>query len=244
MPLNLAGAGHHLGHDAAPLALRDLLPQVADREVASPRHGARVRRLVAGDDLEQRRLAGPVRPDDRHAAAGADLQADVAEQVLGGVALRHAREGHEAHGPPMVAGERVGGRGRAGRLVRRLQTRSGRVEPQPRRPSGWAGCDPRLLDGVRNGGSQIREHHRPGPKARAAAPRSRARSISSRARGTWDAVRLVQLVDHRRAEEAGVGGRDGRRQERVRPAWRGGGGMRPSREGRPACLLVRTSNCR
>jgi hypothetical protein len=41
--------------------------------------------------LEQGRLAGAVGPDDREPTAGADHQADVAEEMLGGVALRHAR---------------------------------------------------------------------------------------------------------------------------------------------------------
>ncbi len=63
--------------------------------------------LVAGDELEQRRLAGAVGADHRDPAPGADHQADVAEEVLRGVALRHARDGHEAHGAlSMVAGER------------------------------------------------------------------------------------------------------------------------------------------
>ena len=44
-------------------------------------------------------LPAPFGPDDREPTTGADHQADVAEEMLGGVALRHARERHEGHGP-------------------------------------------------------------------------------------------------------------------------------------------------
>jgi hypothetical protein len=63
--------------------------------------------LVAGDELEQRRLAGAIGPDHGDTAPGADHQADVAEDVLRGVALRHAGEGHEAHGAPSMVAPRL-----------------------------------------------------------------------------------------------------------------------------------------
>ena len=97
---HLAGAGEHVGERRPPAALGDLLAQVADDRVPGSRDRSAVGGLVAGDQLEQRRLAGAVRSDDREAPPGADHQADVAEQVLRRVALRHAGQGHEAHGRP------------------------------------------------------------------------------------------------------------------------------------------------
>ena len=92
-----AGPGQHLGHHRVTARLGDFLAEVADDQVLAAGHGARVRALFAGDDLEQRRLAGAVGTDDGHPPAGAHLQADVAEQELGAVALGHAGQVDEAH---------------------------------------------------------------------------------------------------------------------------------------------------
>ena len=62
---HLAGAGQYLGQHAATAALRHLLAQVADHDVAGAGDRPGVGLLVAGDELEQRRLAGAVGPDDR-----------------------------------------------------------------------------------------------------------------------------------------------------------------------------------
>ena len=92
---HLAGAGDDLVEDAPPARLGDLLAQVADDHVLAPRDRAAVRLLLAGDDLEQRRLAGAVRPDDGDAPSGGDLQADAVEQVLRTVALGEVGEGDQ-----------------------------------------------------------------------------------------------------------------------------------------------------
>src|SRR5439155_102124 len=62
-PAHRPGAGHDLGQDAAPGRVRDVLAEVADDHVLPAYDRARVRLLLAGDDLEQRRLAGTVRAD-------------------------------------------------------------------------------------------------------------------------------------------------------------------------------------
>jgi hypothetical protein len=87
----------HLGQHRATLRLCDLLAQVADRQVLAPCDDADIGLLVAGDDLQQGRLAGPVRSYDGDAAPGADLQPDPVEQVLGAMALGDPGEGDQAH---------------------------------------------------------------------------------------------------------------------------------------------------
>ena len=49
-------------------------------EAAGARHGSGVRRQLAGDDLEQRRLAGSVGADQRDLGALTDAERDVVEQ--------------------------------------------------------------------------------------------------------------------------------------------------------------------
>ncbi len=175
---HLARARHHLRHDAATLALGDLLPQVADGEVASARHRPGIGFLVAGDDLEQRRLAGTVRPDDRHAATGADLQADVAEQVLRGVALRHAAEGHEAHGPPMVAAEPLG-RSAAQPPGALRSCRTAAASPFP---AGRTRSRPSRRRARRPGSRRSRAPSAPSPRGTRRRRHGRARGRSARAR--------------------------------------------------------------
>ena len=92
-----AGAGDDLGQHGATLGLRDLLAEVADRQVLAAGDRPGVRLLLAGDDLEQGCLAGAVRPHDRDAAARNDLQVHVGEEVLGAVALGEPGERDEAH---------------------------------------------------------------------------------------------------------------------------------------------------
>jgi hypothetical protein len=89
---HLAGPGDDLVEDAPTSCLGDFLAQVADDHVLAPRDRSGVRLLLASDDLEQRRLAGAVRPDDGDAPPGGDLQADAVEQVLRAVALGEVGE--------------------------------------------------------------------------------------------------------------------------------------------------------
>src|SRR5206468_1960636 len=103
-PAHRPGAGHDLGQDAAPGRVRDVLAEVADDHVLPAYDRARVRLLLAGDDLEQRRLAGTVRADDRDPPARGNLQRHVAEQVLRSEGLGGSGDGHQGHGPGMVAG--------------------------------------------------------------------------------------------------------------------------------------------
>ena len=60
---HLAGARQYLGEHAATAGLRHLLAQVADHDFAGTGDRSGVRLLVAGDELEQRRLAGAIGPD-------------------------------------------------------------------------------------------------------------------------------------------------------------------------------------
>jgi hypothetical protein len=95
---HLAGTRQHLCQHAPAATLGHLLAQVADDRLPGARDRSGVRVLVAGDQLEQRGLAGAIGADDGDATPGTDHQADIAEQVLRGVPLRHARDRHEAHG--------------------------------------------------------------------------------------------------------------------------------------------------
>src|SRR5262249_32001796 len=87
-------AGHRLpepGLDALLAAALDLLVvlgEVARMGLVPPLHLAGVRRDVAAPDLEQRRLAAGVRPDDRQRVAAPPLERDVVEHPLVAVGLR------------------------------------------------------------------------------------------------------------------------------------------------------------
>ncbi len=95
---HLASPGQHFCQRRSAPALCNLLAQVADDGVPAARDRPGVGLLVARDELEQCRLAGPVGADDGNAAACADQEADVAEEMLRAVALGHAADRHEAHG--------------------------------------------------------------------------------------------------------------------------------------------------
>jgi hypothetical protein len=70
--------GEFLGHQPDP---RARLAVLRDDVVAVGRHGARRRPHQAADDADQRRLAGPVRPQQREDLAVADLQTDVLQRL-------------------------------------------------------------------------------------------------------------------------------------------------------------------
>ena len=80
---DLRGRRHHLGERRALPRDLGLLLQVADGGAAREGHGALVGRLLAHDDLEQRRLAGPVRAHERPALAGVELQRGARVEELG-----------------------------------------------------------------------------------------------------------------------------------------------------------------
>ncbi len=88
----------------------DLLGQVADAEVLGPVDLADVRLLLAQEHLDEGGLTGPVTADEGDAPAGADLQADVAEQGPRAVGLAelgrgdHAEQGTGAASPTRPAG--------------------------------------------------------------------------------------------------------------------------------------------
>ena len=82
-----AAAGDRLVEHAAAGHLLDVLPEVADGETLRNRHVAVVRRLLAGDQAEERRLSGSVRPDETDLFAGIELKGRVDEQKLLAVLL-------------------------------------------------------------------------------------------------------------------------------------------------------------
>ena len=59
-----------------------VLAREADARIPLDDAFARVRRFLAEDDLEERRLPRPVRADDAHAVATVDAEGDVGEDVL------------------------------------------------------------------------------------------------------------------------------------------------------------------
>jgi hypothetical protein len=69
--------------------LVDLVRRLAGQRVAVEDHGAAVRLQAADADIEQRRLAGAVRADDRVRFALADVEVDIGEGVQAGKALVH-----------------------------------------------------------------------------------------------------------------------------------------------------------
>jgi hypothetical protein len=110
---------------------RDLFPEHADL--------ARVRGELAGDDAEERGLAGAVRADEADAAALVDGEVDAAEHL----------HGAERHADPLDGERRRAGRGaglrrrlRRGRVVAPPRLRGGRRQPmrgsaqQPPRDAG------------------------------------------------------------------------------------------------------------
>ena len=134
------------------------------------------------------------------------MQADVAEEVLGAVALGDAGEGDEAHRPSFGRQSAHGG----GR--REVSNRSRVAMP------GDARRVPRLLDGV-GAGRRVadREDARPGAREAGAGGAALIGELDQlgRAGQEGQAVRLVQLVAHRVAQQARVGGHDRGRQQRA-----------------------------
>ena len=80
--------------------LRARRAEVAHDVVAVGGDGAGRGRDDAADDVDQRGLAGAVRPEQREDLAAADLEVDVLEGVeAGGVGLGKTRDGEHGHGP-------------------------------------------------------------------------------------------------------------------------------------------------
>ena len=85
------------------------LPARDPRDVASEdvdRAGARLQ--VAGDLVEQRRLAGAVRADDQAPLAGLDRQVDVARHLQPAERLAQILEGERGHRPASVGAPSAG----------------------------------------------------------------------------------------------------------------------------------------
>jgi hypothetical protein len=80
----------------APGHLFDVLPEVADRQLLRHRHVSLVRRFLADDHPEERRLPRAVRPDEPDLLAGIELEGGVDEEDLAAVLLADA--GKRDHG--------------------------------------------------------------------------------------------------------------------------------------------------
>ncbi len=85
--------------DRAPGALLDVLPEVADAQLLRNGHLAFVRRFLAGDHAEQRRLARSVRSDQSDVLAGVQLKGRVDEENLTSVLLGHPAQGDQKATP-------------------------------------------------------------------------------------------------------------------------------------------------
>ena len=75
-------ARDRLVQDASPGHLFDVLPEVADRQLAGNRHVPFIGRFFADDHPEERRLAGAVRPDEADFFTRVQLERGVDEQEL------------------------------------------------------------------------------------------------------------------------------------------------------------------
>jgi hypothetical protein len=88
--------GYHVEH--GPRVLKwGVLREPSDAQAGLPPDAARVRRQLAADDLQQRRFAGAVAPDDADALAGLNLEAGVVEQRKVSEGERHVIERDEGH---------------------------------------------------------------------------------------------------------------------------------------------------
>ena len=85
--LAAAVQAHGLGEHGARAELRHFLRKMADGQVFGFRDRTEVRRLEPQDHLDQRGLAGAVRPDQRNTRAGSDKRAGVFEEDLRAVLL-------------------------------------------------------------------------------------------------------------------------------------------------------------
>ena len=92
---DLGRAPQHRVEHRAPRDLGQLLGQEADAQVLGTVHVARVGRLLAEQDLDERRLAGAVVPHQRRAPARDQRQGHVPEQLLAPEGFGHA--GHRDH---------------------------------------------------------------------------------------------------------------------------------------------------
>ncbi len=85
-----AAAGDRFVDHASPGHLFDVLPEIADVIRRGSDDLAVVRRFLARDDAEERRLAGAVGPDQADLLAGVELKRRVHEEQLLAVLLRQA----------------------------------------------------------------------------------------------------------------------------------------------------------
>ena len=143
--VELLAAGHarqdHVDQRAA-AGDREILRQPADAHPVRARHRAVVDLLLARDDLQQRRLARPVRADQTDPVVVAEAQAHVVEDHAISEEQRDAIEDDEAHEPRMLS---IAGRGRASAVSRR-----GALRRTRRRPCRSASCPRALRTGARS----------------------------------------------------------------------------------------------
>ena len=104
-----AAAGNRLVEHRAAGHLLDVLAEVADGQLLRHRHVAFVRRLLADDHPEQRRLAGAVRADEADLLAGIELERGVDEEDLPAVLLADARERDHVASMKARSGVHLGG---------------------------------------------------------------------------------------------------------------------------------------
>ena len=87
-PHVLAVVFHHFDHSPRIRQLLILLAKIADPNRLSPLHRARIRLKLSCQNLEQRRLPAPVRPDDPNSVILQESIREVPEQALIAVTLR------------------------------------------------------------------------------------------------------------------------------------------------------------
>src|SRR5664280_1549100 len=118
---DLVGARHAEMRAAPARRLGNVLPEQMDR--------AFVGRDLAGDQIEQRGLAGAVGADDQPAFARLDIEIDIAGDAQAAERFTQAADGERAHGLPSGAGAL------AGAFILRQASRHSRALPGTR-PSG------------------------------------------------------------------------------------------------------------
>ena len=91
-----AAAENRLVQHRAARAFLDVLPEVADRQLLRDRNLALVGHFFAGDQAEQRRLAGSVRADQADGLSGIELKRGVDEKNLPAVLLADAGQRNHA----------------------------------------------------------------------------------------------------------------------------------------------------
>ena len=123
-----AGAVHHRRDDAHPRHLADILAEIADGGAAIDRDLALVGGLLAGDEAEQRGLAGAVGADEADLLALLQGGGSLDEDDLLAVLLADAFEPDHGCGEPKMSGTALGPR----RPVRHLEHPSRRRCTAPR----------------------------------------------------------------------------------------------------------------